>query len=272
MSHNVGDVRYCVIMQSIYVIFENIWSIYQSGGNPKEYSNWQLLTQHIPGAAGKSLSPSRVPPSLQRDIPSLTNINNNRDKVTKRKTNTIDTNNNDNNHNNTNNTDNTNKNKNKNVKRSINITSSTSSNKPDTLNNQRPSQNIITSATKQSTPELYENTLPGSSKSLQIHPSLQETEYPVDSDEDVLIDLIPTLTPKGDLPPTSTKSMHPSSQPAPAAPSTRTNTRRSRRHRSRHKPQPPKAQMLSKDSFQSPSPSDTSRSRSRSKRKNKNQR
>ena len=47
LSHNVGDVRYCLVMQSIHVMFENIWHIYKSGGNRDiVIGNYYLITPH----------------------------------------------------------------------------------------------------------------------------------------------------------------------------------------------------------------------------------
>ena len=69
MSHNVGDVKQCLVLQSIYIIFENIWTIHSDNGNPKEYSNWQLLSYHA--HSPNDQPSSNVPASLQRDIPLL---------------------------------------------------------------------------------------------------------------------------------------------------------------------------------------------------------
>ena len=67
LSHNVGDVRYCLLMQSIYIMLENIWAIHHSGGDPKEFSNWQLLTYKPTDDVPQAI----VPPALQREIPLL---------------------------------------------------------------------------------------------------------------------------------------------------------------------------------------------------------
>ena len=78
LSHNVGDIRYCPIIQSTYIMLENIWNIQKNGGNPREYSNWQLLTNNMNDPNDQSHN--KIPKSLQRDIPTLTNNNHNKNK------------------------------------------------------------------------------------------------------------------------------------------------------------------------------------------------
>ena len=219
LSHNVGDIRYCLVMQAIYIILENVWLIFKSGGNTKEFSNWQLLTY----APSINTQETHIPASLRRDIPLLLkepNINNTK-----------------------------NKNTNKNKITSINI--NINNKKTDTEN------------------ELYENTLPGSLFSKQVHPSLSEFDIPavaVDSDDEVINDMV--ITPKSNIdnphPPitVSNNSNRTDDRPHP---------RRSRRQRPRPKPQPPSNRNIRGNQTRESSPSNTSRSRSRSKKKKMNQ-
>ena len=67
LSHNVGDIKQCLALQSTYIIFENIWAMPRDDGNPKEYSIWQLLSNHTKSSNDKTSN--SVPVSLQRDVP-----------------------------------------------------------------------------------------------------------------------------------------------------------------------------------------------------------